>query len=377
MRTVIGETDTLQWILSDHLSSASVTANADGTWNSSIQYTAFGEIRATSGLTATKYRYTGQLAQDVLGLDYYLARWYDPTLNHFIQADSLISNPANPQTWDKYAYAINNPIMFKDPSGHYVCYIEVNGSCHGYASDSSPHAAAIRAQHPNTSSSSPGNSSGNSSRTSTTIIICGNVANCGMSGSVTLQPYIDAANNNASSSISVFSANGNQGDYSGNKEQVAEMVLKLITENPNAIIIAHSAGGDAAIVALARAKAKGLDLTGLKAMIIEPSLSITINVGTPDQSIIGLYDMASSINGPNVRFVAGDTANTTTEFSNSPGYYRPSDQSKIDTIFIVDDLQALGASQYSPTFHIPLVSDFSSPHAEEVYNEILKFLGWK
>ncbi|MHC1784922.1 MAG: hypothetical protein AB9891_19585 [Anaerolineaceae bacterium] len=51
VRTVIGEEDTLQWILSDHLSSASVTANADGTWNSSIQYTAFGEIRASSGLT--------------------------------------------------------------------------------------------------------------------------------------------------------------------------------------------------------------------------------------------------------------------------------------------------------------------------------------
>ncbi|MBI9047120.1 MAG: hypothetical protein JEZ06_21720 [Anaerolineaceae bacterium] len=47
---------TLQWVLSDHLGSAGVTANADGTWNSEIMYTAFGEVRASSGLTTTGYR---------------------------------------------------------------------------------------------------------------------------------------------------------------------------------------------------------------------------------------------------------------------------------------------------------------------------------
>jgi hypothetical protein len=46
----------LQWILPDHLGSTSTTANADGTLNSVIQYTAFGEIRLTQGVTPTKYR---------------------------------------------------------------------------------------------------------------------------------------------------------------------------------------------------------------------------------------------------------------------------------------------------------------------------------
>jgi len=32
MRTIQGESDTLQWLLSDHLGSTSTTANADGTW---------------------------------------------------------------------------------------------------------------------------------------------------------------------------------------------------------------------------------------------------------------------------------------------------------------------------------------------------------
>ncbi|MHC1783475.1 MAG: RHS repeat-associated core domain-containing protein [Anaerolineaceae bacterium] len=95
-----------------------MTANANGTWNSSIQYTAFGEIRATSGLTATKYRYTGQLAQDVLGLDYYVARYYDPQIGHFTQADTIIPNSVKSLSFDRYSYSRNNPVRYNDPSGH-------------------------------------------------------------------------------------------------------------------------------------------------------------------------------------------------------------------------------------------------------------------
>jgi hypothetical protein len=62
-------------MLSDHLCITSTTANADGSWNSSISYTAFGEIRESSGITASDFRYTGQLRQAELGLYYYVARW--------------------------------------------------------------------------------------------------------------------------------------------------------------------------------------------------------------------------------------------------------------------------------------------------------------
>ncbi len=66
-------------MLSDHLGSTSTTANADGSWNSTIQYNAFGEIRASSGITQTEFRYTGQLRQAELGLYYYVARWPVPS----------------------------------------------------------------------------------------------------------------------------------------------------------------------------------------------------------------------------------------------------------------------------------------------------------
>jgi hypothetical protein len=73
--TVKNGTSTLQWLLNDNINSTSVTANSDGTWNSTIQYSAFGEIWASSGITGTEYRYTGQLRQAELGLYYYVARW--------------------------------------------------------------------------------------------------------------------------------------------------------------------------------------------------------------------------------------------------------------------------------------------------------------
>ncbi|MHC1784924.1 MAG: RHS repeat-associated core domain-containing protein [Anaerolineaceae bacterium] len=135
MRTVIGEEDTLQWILSDHLSSASVTANEDGTWNSRIQHTAFGEVRATSGLTATKYRYTGQLAQDVLGLDYYVARFFDPLLGHFISADTIIPDPEKSNAFDRYSYVLNNPLLFRDSSGHNIDCSPWDSQCRDQVED--------------------------------------------------------------------------------------------------------------------------------------------------------------------------------------------------------------------------------------------------
>jgi RHS repeat-associated protein len=118
VRTLENGTDVLNWVLSDHLGSTSTTANQDGSLKSIIQYTAFGEIRLTQGITQTKYRYTGQLAQAELGLDYYVARWYDPYLNHFTQADTLIPEPGKASAFDRYAYVNNNPLKYSDPSGH-------------------------------------------------------------------------------------------------------------------------------------------------------------------------------------------------------------------------------------------------------------------
>ena len=101
---------TLYWLVSDHLGSTSVTANASGGLYGRLLYKAWGEQRWSSGTTPTTYRYTGQRSESSLGLYYYGARWYDPYIAQFTQPDTLIPNPYNPLDWNRYAYARSNPL---------------------------------------------------------------------------------------------------------------------------------------------------------------------------------------------------------------------------------------------------------------------------
>jgi hypothetical protein len=50
----------------------------------------------------------------------YKARWYSPALGRFTQPDSIVPEPGNPQAWNRYSYTLNNPVKYKDPTGHCV-----------------------------------------------------------------------------------------------------------------------------------------------------------------------------------------------------------------------------------------------------------------
>ncbi|GAP06343.1 protein containing RHS repeat-associated core domain [Anaerolinea thermolimosa] len=55
-----------------------------------------------------------------IGLYYYGARWFDPALAHFVQADTIVPETGNPLAWDRYLYTLGNPIIYNDPTGHDV-----------------------------------------------------------------------------------------------------------------------------------------------------------------------------------------------------------------------------------------------------------------
>jgi hypothetical protein len=46
------------------------------------------------------------------------ARFYDPYLNRFISPDTIIPDPANPQSFNRHSYVYNNPHRYVDPTGH-------------------------------------------------------------------------------------------------------------------------------------------------------------------------------------------------------------------------------------------------------------------
>ncbi len=85
---------------------------------SEIHYDPFGGTRYTSHPLPTDYRYTGQREHAEIGLYFYNARWYDSSLGHFVQADTMVPGAGNPMAWDRFSYVLNNPIRLNDPTGH-------------------------------------------------------------------------------------------------------------------------------------------------------------------------------------------------------------------------------------------------------------------
>jgi RHS repeat-associated protein len=109
----------LTYLLSDHLGSNSLILDTAGNVVGETRYTAWGEERYSNGTVSSTHTYTGQYSNtDDFGLMYYKARWYDPQLGRFAQADSIVPGAGNPLAWDRYAYVFNNPIIRNDPSGH-------------------------------------------------------------------------------------------------------------------------------------------------------------------------------------------------------------------------------------------------------------------
>jgi RHS repeat-associated protein len=108
---------TLKYVHKDHLGGTSAVTSDNGSLIESIKYFAFGNCRNSTGDLATDKLFTGQILDDT-GLYYYNARYYDPTIGRFISPDTIIPNPANPQSFNRYSYCLNNPLKYIDPSGY-------------------------------------------------------------------------------------------------------------------------------------------------------------------------------------------------------------------------------------------------------------------
>jgi RHS repeat-associated protein len=67
---------------------------------------------------ATDRLYTGQRWEAGIGLYDYNARYYDPALGRFVQADTVVPSPQNSQSLNRYLYTLGNPLKYVDPSGH-------------------------------------------------------------------------------------------------------------------------------------------------------------------------------------------------------------------------------------------------------------------
>ena len=115
----------LSYLLADHLGSTIGTCDATCSAASLVnrRYYSYGEMRYTTGTMPSQRLFTGQTFDDSMLLYYYGARWYDPSLGMFISADTIVPGPSNPQALNRYSYCHNNPLVYVDPSGHFVLLV--------------------------------------------------------------------------------------------------------------------------------------------------------------------------------------------------------------------------------------------------------------
>ena len=76
---------------------------------------AFTKLEAADGGIG----YAGEY-RDTTGLINLRFRSYDPVLGRFIGRDTFGGVLSAPQTGNRYAYAVSNPLRYTDPSGHFV-----------------------------------------------------------------------------------------------------------------------------------------------------------------------------------------------------------------------------------------------------------------
>ncbi len=122
-----GEAYGLRYVFDDHLGSTSLVINGGGEVLWVDYFKPFGGYHYTwskwaDGLTPTNrqtdYRFTGQRQESDIKLYDYISRWYDYRRGRFVQADTIVPEPGNPQSLNRYSYVGNNPIRYSDPSGH-------------------------------------------------------------------------------------------------------------------------------------------------------------------------------------------------------------------------------------------------------------------
>ncbi|MGI8544185.1 MAG: RHS repeat domain-containing protein [Aridibacter sp.] len=141
-------TATTRYLTSDHLGSPRIITDGSGNVLSRRDFLPFGEELYTGtgnrqtghGYTygdSTRQKFTGYQRDEETDLDFAQARMYSSQLGRFTAVDPLLvsGNSANPQTFNRYAYVMNSPLLFTDPTGLMGEYWDRNGHYLGMDED--------------------------------------------------------------------------------------------------------------------------------------------------------------------------------------------------------------------------------------------------
>ena len=132
------------YVTLDHLGSTRVTTDGGGNVTSRKDFMAFGEEAITVqrnvgvgyGTPPVRQDYTGYEKEAESGLEFAQARYQNPVHGRFTSVDPLTASATikNPQTFNRYSYALNSPYKFTDPLGLLSEY--TTGACGGRCANS-------------------------------------------------------------------------------------------------------------------------------------------------------------------------------------------------------------------------------------------------
>jgi RHS repeat-associated protein len=105
-----------RYFLPDALGSTVGLTDSSGSVQTSYTYEPFGNSTASGASSTSSYQFTGR-ENDTTGLDYYRARYYNPTFQRFVSQDPIGFGGGD---LNLYGYAGNSPNNFTDPSGNVV-----------------------------------------------------------------------------------------------------------------------------------------------------------------------------------------------------------------------------------------------------------------
>jgi RHS repeat-associated protein len=118
-----GSHQPLHFQSSDLLGTRRVQTSASGAAELYFSNLPYGDgfTSTGSGQDATSHHFTGKERDDESKLDYFGARYYGSLMGRFTSPDSSgYSGLSKPQSWNLYAYSLNNPLRYIDPDGHTV-----------------------------------------------------------------------------------------------------------------------------------------------------------------------------------------------------------------------------------------------------------------
>jgi RHS repeat-associated protein len=90
--------------------------DAGGNMRGTMSHRPFGEDLGSSGETE-KHRFTTYERDSETGTDYAINRQYSTTTGRFMRPDPVFGSISNPQSLNRYAYSVNDPINLVDPDG--------------------------------------------------------------------------------------------------------------------------------------------------------------------------------------------------------------------------------------------------------------------